>query len=706
MKKYLITSAAALALCGLITSCTHELDYEASVQSSVVKKYEDAFVTAFGKPDPNQEWGFGSKNSSTRSLTRGVGDYSRYKGNWSSSFEFPEDCDASKFLAAVPDGVQKMPADGEVKGGTYYIDNTTTKVNMNTGAGVIYVDGTVDLSSDNCFEITQNTEIYLVNGSTLKLGTGDANKLKAIIYIESTATLETANRLKMDNTSKVYNHGTINAGAFEVNNTSFLYNVGTLNTPNGLVYVANNGASIVNDGTIIAGNVEVAGSGHVQNNAEWTVNNTTTVNSNSASWVNNGHWTTNYYKYTAGSENVINNCFLEVKEDFDINLGDGGGTVGFKIDAGGGVLTKNFNGGKGNNSLSGPYRIMMGSNAVFKVTGTAALAAGNVGTWQGGPTYGYGFYGVGDDYAVFQATHIVKGQPDVPGDKKVQYGGKLYVSAEDHFASELDPWNQCVTFSLGFTKENIFTTNAEDEYSTGKPSITIPQTTCSPGFKGKDPDPSSGTVRVICEDLSVTQATDWDFNDVVFDVQLAENNTKVKITLLAAGGTLPLVIGGADAEDYHEVHAEFAEANPTLNISTQSMINTRNTGSKYTFRGCNERTFYLDAKSEWFANAGEGDDALVKAVAKNMPVQVYKLENDTKTWVTMECKKGEPAAKIAVGQDYNWCDERTPITDKFTSTYAGVPYPNFNLYVKGILDDGWYNSNEITYDQKEAYLNR
>ena len=143
-----------------------------------------------------------------------------------------------------------------------------------------------------------------------------------------------------------------------------------------------------------------------------------------------------------------------------------------------------------------------------------------------------------------------------------------------------------------------------------------------------------------------------------------------------------------------------------MNISTQSMINTRNTGSKYTFRGCNERTFYLDAKSEWFANAGEGDDALVKAVAKNMPVQVYKLENDTKTWVTMECKKGEPAAKIAVGQDYNWCDERTPITDKFTSTYAGVPYPNFNLYVKGILDDGWYNSNEITYDQKEAYLNR
>ena len=554
MKKYLMSGVAAIAFLAAFTSCSKSTDLydqgavdernrqeqekkDQQKVENVQASYEAAFKNAFGQPAAGQDWGFGDSNAATRAFTRAKGDYSSYKGNWSSSFDFPEDCDASKFLAAVPDGVQKMPADGEVKGGTYYIDNTTTKVNMNTGAGVIYVDGTVDLSSDNCFEITQNTEIYLVKGSKFIIGEGDANKLKAIIYIESTATFETAKRLKMDNTSKVYNHGTIKAGAFEVNNTSFLYNVGTLNTPNGLVYVANNGASIVNDGTIIAGNVEVAGSGHVQNNAEWTVNGTTTVNSNSASWVNNGHWTTNYYSYTAGSENVINNCFLEVKEDFDINLGDGGGTRGFKIDAGGGVLTKNFNGGKNVNSLSGPYRILMGSNAVFKVTGTAALAAGNVGTWSGGPTYGYGIYGVGDDYAVFQATHIVKGQPDVPGDKKVQYGGKLYVSAEDHFESELDAWNQCVTFSLGFTKENIFTTNAEDEYSTGKPNITIEETPCNPGFEGTETEPTE--VRVICEDLFANSGSDFDFNDLIFDVVFGTN---AKIIIRAAGGTLPIYI--------------------------------------------------------------------------------------------------------------------------------------------------------------------
>ena len=677
MKKYLMTGIAALAMGGMFTSCTQDMSiYSGELADYAKQTYEQKFIERFGEPDPNQTWGFGSSTvATTRGMTRAVDDYDSYKGNWSSSFEFPEDCDANKFLAAVPDGVQKMPADGEVKGGTYYIDNTTTKVNMNTGAGVIYVDGTVDLSSDNCFEITQNTEIYLVKGSKFIIGEGDANKLKAIIYIESTATFETAKRLKMDNTSKVYNHGTINAGAFEVNNTSFLYNVGTLNAPNGLVYVANSNSSIVNDGTIIAGDVEVAGSGHVQNNAEWTVNNTTTVNSNSASWVNNGHWTTNYYEYTAGSENVINNCFLEVKEDFDINLGDGGGTRGFKIDAGGGVLTKNFNGGKNGNNLSGPYRILMGSKAVFKVTGTAALASANVGTWQGGPTYGYGFFGVGDDYAVFQATHIVKGAPNSPGDKKVQYGGKLYVSAEDHFASELDAWNQVITFSLGFTKENIFTTNAEDEYSTGKPSITINQTPCNPGFSGGN----RKKIRVIAEDLSVNSATneksDFDFNDIVFDVFYDEDNGTVSIKPLAAGGELQIYIGSDD--NAWELHHLFMEAYPNDPNVTANSYKINTVGNHYQY-DCPEK----ELPSGWWDHSkteiGDIANSIIIRVKKNNVLNV------------LEAKKGRVASKIAVGTNYEWCDEREDIDDKYNGKFKRYVDKNIDESLK--LGDDWYES--------------
>ena len=666
------------------TSCGPDMSsYGGNISEQVVQKYEDKFVEAFGEPAPNQTWGFGSSTvAGTRGTTRAVDDYDDYRGIWTptytpdwtgKAFSFPTDCDASKFIDKVPEGVNKFPEGGNASAasGPYFIDATTKKVNMYSGAGVIYVDGTVDLSSDNCFEISQNTEIYLIKGSTLKLGTNDANKLKAIIYIESSAKLETANRLKMDNTSKVYNHGTINAGAFEVNNTSFLYNVGTLNAPNGLVYVANNNSSIVNDGTIIAGDVEVAGSGHVQNNAEWTVNNTTTVNSNSASWVNNGHWITNYYEYTAGSENVINNCFLEVKEDFDINLSDGGGTRGFKIDAGGGVLTKNFNGGKNGNNLSGPYRILMGSKAVFKVTGTAALAAGNVGTgdYPGAPTYGYGFYGVGDDYAVFQATHIVKGQPDVPGDKKVQYGGKLYVSSEDHFASELDPSNQCVTFSLGFTKENIFTTSTEDEYSTGKPSITINQTPCNPGFSGggegggETVDPVTEEIRIIGEDLTVNQRSDFDFNDIVFDVfwthtpGSTENQT-VKIKILAAGGELPIYIGNGD--NALEIHELFEAENSTRNISVKTMMNTTNGNHYYENPdgSINSNAYKCPVvllEDNWWSGTN------IQDIANSIEIRVQK----SGTLFVLKAPKGEAPSKIAVGTDYDWCNERQGINEKY-----------------------------------------
>ena len=71
MKKYLLTSAAALAFCGLFTSCTHDFDNDggSAAQNSVMKTYEQAFITAFGQPDPNQEWGFGT--STAKAATRG-----------------------------------------------------------------------------------------------------------------------------------------------------------------------------------------------------------------------------------------------------------------------------------------------------------------------------------------------------------------------------------------------------------------------------------------------------------------------------------------------------------------------------------------------------------------------------------------------------------------------------------------------------------
>lgn len=69
MKKNLFAGMAALMLCGVFTSCSHDTDFAGNaVEQSIQQNYEQAFKARFGTPDPNQEWGFGV--SSSRARTR------------------------------------------------------------------------------------------------------------------------------------------------------------------------------------------------------------------------------------------------------------------------------------------------------------------------------------------------------------------------------------------------------------------------------------------------------------------------------------------------------------------------------------------------------------------------------------------------------------------------------------------------------------
>ena len=101
--------------------------------------------------------------------------------------------------------------------------------------------------------------------------------------------------------------------------------------------------------------------------------------------------------------------------------------------------------------------------------------------------------------------------------------------------------------------------------------------------------------RVFVEDLYNASREDLDFNDAVFDaiiweitrgtVTVEDNGTKtfvrdetiaakdsVEISLLAAGGTIPLKIAG---DKFGEVHGVFATANPNEGISGVTMVNSR-----------------------------------------------------------------------------------------------------------------------------------
>ncbi len=512
-----------------------------------ISEYTQNFTYRYGKMDPEHSWGFGelAPEGSNGMMTRAI----------SPSYNFPDDADASKFLAAVPEGVEKR---GSFASGTGYIDESYTgEVNIwgvwdgsKTTGGTLYIRGNNDFTNRS-FYVASNTDIHLLKGATLSLNYAGNLQSGTKIYIAEGATFKTGGDLILNSTI-IYNHGTIEASSLNVNSTGILYNTGTA-VITGAILIANSNSVIVNDGTITGASLNTAGSSHIQNNATMTISGQTLINSNSNTWVNNGHYTTGSFDYQAGSSDVINNCHLTVNGEFHINLGDCNSDTGFFMDGGAGVVAKSF-------KADGPFYIHMGSKSVFKVKETAVFNATKA---------NYGVYGIGADYAVFHANKIEAGTANQG--YEVTYGGKLYVVAETtHFANGFSGAYPYIDFKNGCSEANILQNGSV-------PAITIPSSECNPGFNGggttpdpepdpePEPDPmpetvTTKTVRVMCEDLGSTN--DFDFNDLVFDVYYTyeedaagnKSNIQAHITLQAVGGTLPIYIGTDTSDPTKELH--------------------------------------------------------------------------------------------------------------------------------------------------------
>ena len=142
---------------------------------------------------------------------------------------------------------------------------------------------------------------------------------------------------------------------------------------------------------------------------------------------------------------------------------------------------------------------------------------------------------------------------------------------------------------------------------------------------GYGSNPPSNKLRIMAEDLSASEGTDFDFNDVVIDVDIENGNAYC--SLLAAGGTLPLRIAGSDTLEVHKL----------FGVPVKEMVNTK---------------------------AGNHHDyAAVPFVLKGITdAQNIKLEvNKNGQWLEMTARQGQPAAKIAVPQSVDWCNERQGI---------------------------------------------
>ncbi len=173
------------------------------------------------------------------------------------------------------------------------------------------------------------------------------------------------------------------------------------------------------------------------------------------------------------------------------------------------------------------------------------------------------------------------------------------------------------------------------------------------------PDPDPNTVRIMAEDLYVTNTSkegnsDFDFNDVVFDVTFNEDGS-ASVQILAAGGVYPLTVDG------HEVHEALGHPERDAKTHYYKMINTRrNTDADV--NGATAEPFTVNKPGE------NGKDISIK-------VNRFVVKEDGTVedhWLDIEARDGVPAAKICVKPSCNYCSEREPISNR---------YPAFSRWV-------------------------
>ena len=192
------------------------------------------------------------------------------------------------------------------------------------------------------------------------------------------------------------------------------------------------------------------------------------------------------------------------------------------------------------------------------------------------------------------------------------------------------------------------------------------------------------SIRVIAEDLNAKESktfeggSDFDFNDVVFDVIWNKTQNKVSIKVLADGAEYTMYIGGADEKSVDGLMTvnEMFEAANGRTFSKREYPNTA-PGSHDDHNNLTYTPYEFDLDStEW---KGE----TIGQIANSILVRVSK----SGVLMTLTAPEAGAAAKVAVGTDYDWCDENQFIDaqDKYNGKFA--------RYVKRELGDDWYKSN-------------
>ena len=713
-----MTGVAAAAICLGLASCSR-FDYTLiSEGEQAYVNYENAFIEKFGEPAPDQTWGFGgSSTKATRSITNpAVAEASQpYTETWVTNYlatatEVNSTNATDNYDNGTNVSVQwNINSDGKLK---YITDNYSNytydwfSFTKATKEEFEWYGKNIKPLFDNCgWNWNYNSDTSLAQKILDKLSeyNGDYNYWGITITRESgwvadptfvrnfkiTGTWDgsinvVATEGYTDGVKNGYERTVVVTGTWNLTAEQRVGSLGRIIVANGgkINLAAGSNLNSVNGAQIVVlPGGEITGEGTVAFNngtsTELLSYNGGTIdvgkfNNNGGDFYNYGTLKAGTMDGGAGNSHYYNHGI--------VNIGQTGSSANLRLYnacqfyCSGNMRIRNYEGVGGSSLICNGELMLCSSNDGTGEPTYVGLAAGalvqcgtlnNNGTTWTGPTSGYAVLDVID-----RITFINNNVGDFSNniylcagtwDNILNAGNYAKNTAKEAFFGKKAEYYSVEGIINNNTVKIITkSTNEKDEviptdnYEAGVKG-------CTPGFRGKvveEPKP----IRVIAEDLSASEGSDFDFNDVVFDIQLNwPAQGQHTITLQAAGGKLPLRIG--ELEDENEVHKLFG-----VNINT--MVNTE------------DWTAHKDPYKFTISGTYESE--------KDIPIWVRKGN----TWCELTAERGRAASKIAVSTDYQWVKELNDISKA---------YSDFDTYVgSGTPTEWWKNNkeNSLIYNAK------
>jgi len=389
-----------------------------------------------------------------------------------------------------------------------------------------------------------------------------------------------------------------------------------------------NGSYFVNfgdDAELTAPAMTLNSTGNFFNDGKVTIAGETNVTQKDIYWVNAGHYTTGSLTFSAKNATFYNYCQLIVNGNAHMYDGEFNLMPNSYTEAGTAEMDN--------------FIVNLGGNTGMNIKGAVDVKAQGDGTFQGFKNFGTNNYVlIGGKTTVASHRNTFSVEPGITYSVKefeIVKGGSVVTEA---YLQEIGDGDYPVL----------------DLRGTGAP---FGELTVTPNATGCGAVWSRGTttpkLRVMAEDLSATEASDFDFNDVVMDVEYVSSD-QVKITLLAAGGTLPLRI---NEDDNWEVHRLFQ-------VGTGTIVNTYN-DDYYHGAPC----VHGKAPVELTLNGRfSSDEDTFYSQVRSIKLEVWKTSNGVEQWVEMTAQRGEPAKKVGVPTTFGWATEGQNVNSVFNMT--------------------------------------